>query len=79
MGIAEAILAILSASVTVLGGLGSLLWWAYRRGQVSGAERAKHEAEQRAQAEENAKIEALQKLVIEMRAELVSMQPKRRR
>lgn len=79
MGIPQAVLAVLSASATVLGGLGSLLWWAYRRGQVSGAEKAGHEADQRAQAEAAAKIQALERLVAEMQAELASMQPKRRR
>jgi hypothetical protein len=79
MSIAEAVFAILSASATVLGGLGSLLWWAYRRGQVSGAEKARHEADQRAQADANAKIQALERLVAGMQAELASMQPKRRR
>ena len=79
MGTAEAIVAILSASATVLACMGSLLWWTYRRGQTSGAEKAKHEADQRAQAQADAKIQALERLVAETRAELASMQPKRRR
>jgi type VI protein secretion system component VasK len=79
MGTVEAILATLSASATVLGCLGSLLWWTYRRGQASGVEKAKREADQRAQAQADAKIQALERLVAEMRAELASMQPKRRR
>ena len=79
MGTAEAIVAILSASATVLGCLGSLLWWTYRRGQASGVEKAKREADQRAQAQADAKIQALVRLVAETRAELASMQPKRRR
>lgn len=79
MGTAEAIVAILSASATALGCMGSLLWWTYRRGQASGAEKAKHEAGQRAQAQADAKIQELERLVAEMRAELASMQPRRRR
>jgi hypothetical protein len=79
MSIAQAVFVILSASATVLGGLVSLLWWVFRRGQASGAEKARHQADQRAQAQADAKIQALEKLVTEMRAELASMQPKRRR
>jgi len=79
MGTAEAVVAILSTSVTALGGMGSLLWWTYRRGQASGAEKARREADQRAQAQADAKIQALERLVAEMRAELTSIQPKRRR
>ena len=79
MGIAEAVFAILSASAVVLGGLGSLLWWVYRRGQASGAETAGHKADQRAQAQADAKIQALERRVAAMQTELASMQPKRRR
>jgi hypothetical protein len=79
MGIAEAISAVLSGSVTVLCAMASLLWWAYRRGQASGAEKAAHEAERRAQARADAKIRALERLVAEMHAELAVMQPRRRR
>ena len=50
MGIAEAISAILSGSATVLCAMGSLVWWAYRRGLATGAEKARHQADQRAQA-----------------------------
>jgi hypothetical protein len=78
MGIAEAIFAILSAAATVLCAMGSLLWWAYRRGQAWGAEKARHEADQRAQARADAKIQALERLVAEMHGELTAMQSRRR-
>lgn len=78
MGIAESIFALLSASATVLGAMGSLLWWAYRRGQAAGAENARHQADQRARASADAKIRALEKLVAEMHAELAVMQSRRR-
>ena len=79
MGVAEAVFAILSASATVLGGLGGLLWWAYRRGQASGSAKARNEADQRALAQADAKIQALESRVAEVQAELAAMQPKRRR
>jgi Flp pilus assembly protein TadB len=79
MGAAQVISVVLSASATVLGALGSLLWWTYRRGQASGAEKARHEADQLAQAQADAKIQALERRVTEMQAELASRQPKRRR
>lgn len=79
MGAAQVISVVLSASATVLGALGSLLWWAYRRGQASGAEKARHETDQLAQAQADAKIQALERRVTEMQAELASRQPKRRR
>ena len=78
MGIAEAISAILGTSATVLCAMGSLLWWAYRRGQASGAERVRHQADQRAQAQADAKIQALERLVAEMHGELAAMQSRRR-
>jgi hypothetical protein len=79
MGIAEMVFAILSASATALGSVGGLLWWVYRRGQASGADRARREAGQRTQAEADARIQALEKLIAETRVELASLQPKRRR
>ena len=79
MGIAEAISAILSGSVTVLCAMGSLVWWAYRRGLATGAEKARHQADQRAQARADAKIRALERQVAEMHAELAALQPRRRR
>jgi hypothetical protein len=78
MGIATAVFAILSAATTVLCATGSLLWWAYRRGQASGAERARRDADQRAQARADAKIRALERLVAEMHGELAAMQFRRR-
>jgi hypothetical protein len=65
MGTAEAVFAILSASATALGVLGGLLWWVYKRGQASGAEKAKREA--------------LEQVVAEIRTQLSATQPKRRR
>jgi hypothetical protein len=79
VGAAQAVSVILSTSVTALGALGSLLWWAYRRGQASGAEKARQEAEQHAQAQADAKIQVLELRVAEMQAGLASRQPKRRR
>ena len=79
MGAAQVISVVLSASATVLGALGSLLWWTYRRGQAAGAEKARHEADQLAQAKADAKIQALEQRVTEMQAELSSKQAKRRR
>lgn len=64
MSVAEAIAAILSAAVPLLVALG-LLWWAYRRGEAAGAEKARREA--------------LEQVVGEIRAELASIQAKRRR
>ena len=78
MGIAAGIVAILSASTTVLCAIGSLLWWTYRRGQAWGAEQVRHEADQRAQARAEAKIRALEAVVAEMHAELAAMQSRRR-
>lgn len=79
MSTAEAVFVMLSASATVVGVLASLLVWVYNRGQSSGTEKAKHEAELRAQAEAQVKIKALERLVTETRAELASIQPRRKR
>lgn len=69
MSFAEAVFVILGTAVTMLSALGALLWWVYQRGQAAGAERA----------EDKAKIEALERLLAETRAELSELQPKRRR
>ena len=79
MSIAQAVAAILSATVPLLVALASLMWWAYRRGEAAGEERAERKAGERSQAEDKAKIEALGQLLAETRAELASLQPKRRR
>ena len=79
MSIAEAVAAILSATVPLLVALASLMWWAYRRGKAAGEEKAERRAGERSQAEDKAKIEALGQLLAETRAELASLQPKRRR
>lgn len=78
MGTVETLVALLSASATVFACLGSLLWWTYRRGQASGAEKAKRQADQRAQEQVDEKIQELERLVAEMRLELASMQKRRR-
>jgi hypothetical protein len=72
----EAVFAILGTAVTVLGAFGSLLWWAYRRGESAGVERAGRDA---AQAEDKARIIALEQSLTETRAELAALQPRRRR
>lgn len=69
MSTAQAIAAALGAIVPLLAALASLLWWAYRRGEAAGMEKA----------EGKAKIEALERLLTETRAELASLQPRRRR
>jgi hypothetical protein len=79
MSIAQAVAAILGATVPLLVALASLLWWAYRRGEASGAEKAKRAADERAQAEADAKIQALERLIAETRCELASLQMKRKR
>jgi hypothetical protein len=79
MSIAEVVAAILSATVPLLVALASLMWWAYRRGEAAGEEKAERKAGERSQAEDKAKIEALGQLLAETRAELASLQPKRRR
>jgi hypothetical protein len=86
MSSAEAAAVILSGTVPLLVALAGLLWWAYRRGEVSGAEKARREAVERSQAEDKAKISALERLLTETRAELAETrallaprQPKRKR
>jgi len=65
MSIAEAVAAILSATVPLLVALAGLMWWAYRRGEAVGAEKARRES--------------LERIVADIRAELAAMRPKRRR
>jgi hypothetical protein len=72
MSTAEAVAAILSATVPLLVALASLMWWAYRLGLAAGEEK-------RSLAEATAKIEALQRSQTEILAELASLQQKRRR
>lgn len=69
MGIAEEIAVIVSAIVSLIVALASLLWWIYRRGEAAGAERAAGKA----------KVEALERLLTETRVELASLQQRRRR
>lgn len=64
MSIVVAIFAILGSAATALGGLAGLLWWTYKRGMEEGKRQA-------GQAEDKAKIEALERQV----AELASMLP----
>jgi len=86
MSSAEAVGVILSGTVPVLVALAGLLWWAYRREEVSGAEKIRLEAVERSQAEDKAKIAALERLLAQTRAELtetraglISGHPKRKR
>lgn len=79
MSSAEAVAAILNGTVPLLAALAGLLWWTYRRGEVSGAERTRREAIERSQAEDKVKIATLERLLAETRAELASRQPKRKR
>lgn len=70
---------IMGGAAPVLAGVASLLRMIYRRGVAAGEEKTRREIERRVQAEEQKKILALEKLVAEMRAELASNQPRRRR
>ncbi len=79
MGAAEAGAAILSAAVALLVALASLMWWAYKRGEAAGEARAERRAGERSLAEDKAKIEALERRLGEVLAQLASRQPKRRR
>jgi hypothetical protein len=79
MNIALAVAAILSAAVALLIALAGLLRWVYRRGESSGAEKARREADERSQAEDKARIKDLERVLAETRAELASIQPKRKR
>jgi type VI protein secretion system component VasK len=78
MGTAEAVAAILSATVPLLVALAGLIWWAYRRGEAAGEAKAERRAGERSLAEEKAKIEALDRRLGEILAELASMQPGQR-
>lgn len=75
MNAVEAVFAILGTAVTVLGAQASLIWWAYKRGQAAGEEKAGRDA---ARAVDKAKIEAIERMLAETRAELAAMRPKRR-
>lgn len=79
MSIAVAVAAILSATVPLLVALASLMWWAYKRGEAAGEQKAERRAGERVQAEDKAKIHAIEQLLAETRAELASMHPRRRR
>jgi hypothetical protein len=76
MSVAEAIFAIFGTVVTALTAEATLLWWAYKRGEAAGAEKAGQDA---AQAESQARIEQLARELTETRAELAALQSKRRR
>jgi hypothetical protein len=73
MSIAVAVFAILSAAVTALGSLASLLWWAYRRGEAVGEAKADSHA---ARAEDKARIEDFRRQLAETRVELAALQPR---
>lgn len=71
MSIAEAIFAIFGTIVTALTAKATLLWWAYKRGEAAGAEKAGRDA---AQAESQARIEQLARELAETHAELATLQ-----
>lgn len=64
MSTAGVIFTIIGASIAGLSAVAGLVWWAYKRGQAAGTQRA----------EDRAKIEALERQV----AELTAQPPKRR-
>ncbi len=74
MGIAEAVAAILSATVPLLVALAGLTWWAYKRGEAAGEAKAERRAGERSLAEDKAKIETLERRLGEILANLASMQ-----
>jgi len=76
MNTVEVIFTVLGTAVTGLGAFGSLLWWAYRRGESAGSERAGRDA---ARAEDKARIAALEQSLTKTRAEVAALQPRRRR
>jgi uncharacterized protein HemX len=97
MSAVQTVALMIAAVMALLAPLAALGWWLYKLGQASGAERAKREEAERLrdedrkeaarlQAENDTKIEALEKQFLETerqlqetRAELASLQPKRRR
>ncbi len=68
MGSAEVVINILAASITILSGLMGLLVWIYKRGQRSGSEAARREAESRAHTRVEIEVEALRKEVSALKA-----------
>ena len=73
---ASELIFLLAAIVTVLASVGGLSWWSYKRGRAAGKEQADRDA---ARAEDQARIEALERQLDETKAELVSLQQRRRR
>jgi hypothetical protein len=71
MSVVMVVFAILGTTVTVLVALAGLVWWAYKRGQAAGADKAGRDA---ARAEDVAKIEALQRQLTETRTDLADTQ-----
>ena len=65
----DTIYALIGTIITGLSVVGSLVWWAYRRGQRAGAQRA----------EDTARIKALEVQLTETRRQLVALQVKRGR
>jgi hypothetical protein len=79
MSTAEGIAVILTAVIPMLVAEASLLWFTYRRGMAAGAELTKRQADERMQAESKAKIEVLEHLLAETRAEVAVLQRRRKR
>jgi flagellar basal body-associated protein FliL len=67
----DTIFIIIGTFVAALGSEASLLWWAYRRGQAAGEEKA-------GRNEDKARIAALEQQLTEIRTELAAFQSKRR-
>jgi hypothetical protein len=86
MSIALAVASIFAASVSTLAALAGLLRWVYRRGEASGADKARRDADERSRAEDKTKIQDLERALTQTRAELASTrvefaatQPRRKR
>lgn len=71
MSVAEAVLAILGSIVTVLTPAGGLGWWIYKRAWDSGYKAAEHAA---AEAEDKAKVAALEQQLAETQRQLATLQ-----
>jgi hypothetical protein len=65
MSTVEAICTVVGTAIALLSTVAGLVWWAYKQGQQ--------------RAEDRAKIEALERGLLEIRAEVTTRQRKRRR
>lgn len=76
MNAAQTVTAMVAAAVPLLVALAGMCWWCFKRGQASGAEMARSEAGARAQAEDKAKIQALERSLAQIQVKLEAMRPK---